>query len=116
MTNPASQVRQSQFSTLVDSLHRPADHQRHPDQHGRQRRLARQRLNRTRLEKRQIRVGLSEGLRQRAGSPRLHRKVSGLLQRLGATSEPGSADAGSGLLQCAAANPSCGIIKGRIDL
>jgi hypothetical protein len=59
---------------------------------------------------------LPEGLRRRAGGARLHRKVSGLLQRPETTSELGSADAGSGLLQCSAANPGCGITRGRIHL
>jgi hypothetical protein len=60
-----------------------------PYQHGWQGRLARQSLRRAGLEKRQIRGGLPEGLCQRAGSPCLHRKVSGLLQRPEATSSLG---------------------------
>ena len=61
-------------------LHRRARRQRHCDQHGRQGRLARQRVRRAAVAQRQIRGGVSAGLRQRQRGPRIDRPLSGLLQ------------------------------------
>ena len=61
-------------------LHRRARRQRHCDQHGRQGRLARQRVRRAAVAQRQIRGGLSARLRQRVGRPRLDRPLLRLLQ------------------------------------
>ena len=61
-------------------LHRRAHQQRHRDQHGRQGRLAGQRVRRAALAQREIRGGLSARLRQRAGRTRLDRAVSRSLQ------------------------------------
>ena len=49
-------------------VHRTAERQRHPDQHGRQRLLARQRVRGTAVEERQIRGGLSARLRHRVAA------------------------------------------------
>ena len=54
--------------------------QRHRHQHGRQGRLARQRVRRAAVAQRQIRGGLSARLRQRHRGARLDRPVSRLLQ------------------------------------
>ena len=56
------------------------DQKRHRDQHGRQGRLARQRLRRAAVAQRQIRGGVSAGLRQRQRGPRFDRPLSRLLQ------------------------------------
>ena len=61
-------------------LHRRARRQRHRDQHGRQRGLAGQRLRRAAVAQRQIRGGVSAGLRQRQRGPRFDRPLPGLLQ------------------------------------
>ncbi len=61
-------------------LHRHARRQRHRDQHGRQRRLARQRVRRAAVAQRQIRGGVSAGLRQRQRGPRIDRPLLRLLQ------------------------------------
>ena len=58
------------------SLHRRARRQWHCHQHGRQRRLARQRVCRAALAQRQIRGGVSARLRQRQRSSRFDRPVS----------------------------------------
>ena len=62
--------------------------QRHCDQHGRQRGLARQRVRRAAVAQRQIRGGVSAGLRQRQRRPRLYRPLPGLLQQPQTTFEP----------------------------
>ena len=69
-------------------LHRRARQQRHCDQHGRQRRLAGQCLRRAAVAQRQIRGGLSAGLRQRQRGPCVDRSLSGLLQWPTTTFEP----------------------------
>jgi putative transposase len=61
-------------------VHRGADRQRDQDQHGRQGRLARQRLRRAHLEIGQIRGGVSARLRQRRRGARLDWPISRLLQ------------------------------------
>ena len=61
-------------------LHRRTCQQPHCDQHGRQGRLAGQRLRRAAVAQRQIRGGLSAGLRQRQRGPRIDRPVPRLLQ------------------------------------
>ena len=58
------------------------------DQHGRQGRLARQRLRRAAVAQRQIRGGVSASLRQRLRGPRIDRPLSRLLQRPPTTLEP----------------------------
>ena len=57
------------------NLHRRARRQWHSHQHGRQRRLARQRVCRAALAQRQIRGGVSARLRQRQRSPCFDRPV-----------------------------------------
>ena len=76
----------SQFTGL--GLHRRARQQRHCDQHGRQGRLAGQRLRRAAVAQRQIRGGVSAGLRQRQRGPRFDRPLPGLLQRPATAFEP----------------------------
>jgi putative transposase len=49
--------------------------------HGRARRLARQRVRRAPVAKREIRAGVPEGLRQRERGPRGHRRLPELVQR-----------------------------------
>ena len=61
-------------------LHRRARQQRHRDQHGRQGRLAGQRLRRAAVAQRQIRGGVSASLRQRQRGPRFDRPIPRLLQ------------------------------------
>ena len=61
-------------------LHRGACQQRHRHQHGRQRRLAGQRVRRAAVAQREIRGGLPARLRQRAGRPRLDWAVPRSLQ------------------------------------
>ena len=56
-------------------LHRRARQQRYCDQHGRQRGLAGQRLRRAAMAQRQIRGGVSAGLRQRQRGPRFDRPL-----------------------------------------
>ena len=62
--------------------------QQHCDQHGRQRSLAGQRLRRAAVAQRQIRGGVSAGLRQRQRGSRFDRPLSKLLQRPTPTFEP----------------------------
>ena len=62
-------------------VHRPADQERHRDQHGRQRCMARQRLRRAVVAQREIRGGVSQGLRQRVRGPHIDWPLSRLLQR-----------------------------------
>jgi putative transposase len=76
----------SQFTGVA--FHRRARRQWHYDQHGRQRRLARQRVRRAAVAQRQIRGGVSARLRQRQRGPRLDRTLSGLLQRKTTALEP----------------------------
>src|SRR4051794_38857039 len=61
-------------------LHRCADQERDRHQHGRQGRLARQRLRRAALAIGQVRGGPPQGLRHGRRGPRLDRPVSQLLQ------------------------------------
>ena len=68
----------SQFTGA--GLHRRARQQRHCDQHGRQGRLAGQRVRRAAVAQRQIRGGVSAGLRQRQRGPRFDRPLPRLLQ------------------------------------
>ena len=58
------------------------------DQHGRQGRLARQRVRRAAVAQREIRGGLSARLRQRVRSARLDQPISGFLQRVSPAFEP----------------------------
>ena len=60
----------------------------HCDQHGRQGRLAGQRVRRAAVAQRQIRGGVSAGLRQRQRSPRFDRPLPELLQWPPTTFEP----------------------------
>ena len=60
-------------------LHRRARRQRHRHQHGRQGRLAGQRVRRAAVAQRQIRGGVSAGLRQRQRGARFDRPISRLL-------------------------------------
>ena len=76
----------SQFTE--PGLHRRARRQRHRDQHGRQGRLARQRVRRAAVAQRQIRGGVSAGLRQRQRGPRFDRPLLRLLQSPPAAFEP----------------------------
>src|SRR4030081_3763112 len=69
-------------------VHRPADQERHRDQHGRQRCMARQRLRRAAVAQREIRGGVSPGLRWRVRGPRIDWPLSRLLQRPPTTLEP----------------------------
>ena len=69
-------------------LHRRARQQRHCDQHGRQGRLAGQRLRRAAVAQCQVRGGLSESLRQRVRGARLDRALPRLLQSPPAAFEP----------------------------
>ena len=69
-------------------LHRRARQQRHCDQHGRQGCLARQRVRRAAVAQRQIRGGVSAGLRQRVRGPRIDRPLPRLLQSAPAAFEP----------------------------
>jgi len=62
-------------------LHRRARQQQHCDQHGRQRRLAGQRVRRAAMAQRQIRGGVPASLRQRVRGPRIDRPLSRLLQQ-----------------------------------
>jgi hypothetical protein len=61
-------------------VHQRADQERHRDQHGRQRRVARQCLRRAAVAQRQIRGGVSQGLRQRVRGPHIDWPLSRLLQ------------------------------------
>ena len=65
----------------LDRLHQGAEDRRDRDQHGRQGRLARQRLRRAALANDQIRRGLPESLRRRRAGPHFDRPVSEFLQR-----------------------------------
>ena len=62
--------------------------ERHCHQHGRQRGLAGQCLRRTAVAQRQIRGGVSAGLRQRRPGPRFDRPLLGLLQWTAPAFEP----------------------------
>jgi putative transposase len=62
-------------------LHRPAAWERHRDQHGRPRCLARQRVRRAALAFSQVRGGVLASLRQRRRGARLDRPVSGVYNR-----------------------------------
>jgi Integrase core domain/HTH-like domain len=64
----------------LDRLHQGAEDRRNRDQHGRQGRLARQRLRRAALADGQIRGGLPPSLRRRRAGPRVDRPVSEFLQ------------------------------------
>ena len=68
----------SQFTGC--GLHRRARQQRHRHQHGRQGRLAGQRVRRAAVAQRQIRGGVSARLRKRRRGPRFDRPISRLLQ------------------------------------
>jgi transposase InsO family protein len=61
-------------------LHSHAQRQRHPDQHGWQGLLARQRVCETAVEEREVRGGLSPSLRLGKPGQNIHRSVSQLLQ------------------------------------
>ena len=77
----------SQFTSV--RLHRSAEEARDRHQHGRQGRMARQRVRRTALADDQIRGGLPAGLRQRVGSPGFARPIHRpLLQRPPTPFEP----------------------------
>jgi len=78
----------SRLAVHERGLHRRARQQRHCDQHGRQRGLAGQCLRRAAVAQRQIRGGVSEGLRQRQRGPRFDRPLPGLLQRPQTAFEP----------------------------
>ncbi len=69
-------------------LHRPAARECYCNQHGRPRRLARQRVRRAALAFGQIRGGLLASLRQRQRGARLDRPVSGVLQLQTSALEP----------------------------
>ena len=62
--------------------------QRHRHQHGRQGRMARQRVRRTAVAQRQIRGGLSASLRNRRRGTHFDRSISRLLQRATTAFEP----------------------------
>jgi putative transposase len=64
----------------VGRLHRRAARQSHRDQHGRQGRLARQRLRRAAVEVGQVRGSLSAGLRHGQRGACIHRSLLRLLQ------------------------------------
>ena len=68
------------FAVHQFGLHRRAHQQPHCDQHGRQRGLAGQRVRRASVAQRQIRGGVSAGLRHRQRGPRFDRPLPGLLQ------------------------------------
>ena len=80
-TDQGSQFTSADFTGLLLK-------QRHRDQHGRQGRVARQRLRRAALALGQIRGGLSPRLRQRRRGARFDRPVSGLLQPQAPAFEP----------------------------
>lgn len=69
-------------------LHRHTRQQWHRHQHGRQRSLAGQRVRRAAVAQRQIRGGVSAGLRQCVRRPRLDRQIPRLLQWLASPLEP----------------------------
>ena len=62
------------------SVYRCSDEERHQDQHGRQRRVAGQRVRRAAVANREVRGGLPACLRQRVGRTYLDRAVSRSLQ------------------------------------
>ena len=71
-TDQGSQFTGAAFTGVLDQ-------QRHRDQHGRQGGLARQRLRRAAVAQRQIRGGVSAGLRQRQRGPRFDWSLPRLL-------------------------------------
>ena len=71
-----------------DGLHRRPREERDRHQHGRQGRLARQRLRRAAVEIGQVRGGLPPGLRHRRRGARLDRPISRLLQSSTPAFEP----------------------------
>ncbi len=69
----------SQFT--ADRVHRRGAGQGLPAQHGRARRLARQRVRRAAVAQREVRARVPQGLRQRQRRARRHRRLHGLVQR-----------------------------------
>ena len=80
-TDQGSQFTSTEFTSVLIT-------QRHLDQHGRQGRVARQRLRRTLLANHQVRGGLSARLRQCRRSSAIDRPLSRVLQRPTASHGP----------------------------